>query len=225
MSHAHSQSQASANGPVQGPGPAPAPAIDDEMLNPSDEESDEEGDNARELRDLRRQATTHAQQVAAQAQQMASMQDMINQLTNQLMATPNERTVSRKPKIATPEKYDGSRNELRTFLTNIDLYCEYNEVPNDQEKILTANMHMKGKASDWMQPYVEDYLANISQRGTKEETQSLFESWTNFKTEIGRIFGEVDAKNQAEKAITRLRQTKSVSAYTAEFKQLQARID
>jgi hypothetical protein len=42
---------------------------------------------------------------------------------------------------------------------------------------------------------------------------------------MGRIFGEVDAKNQAEKKITRLRQTSSVSAYTAEFKQLQARID
>ncbi|KAK1909011.1 hypothetical protein P3342_011088 [Pyrenophora teres f. teres] len=42
---------------------------------------------------------------------------------------------------------------------------------------------------------------------------------------MGRIFGEVDAENQAEKAITRLKQTKSVSTYTAEFKQLQSRID
>jgi hypothetical protein len=42
---------------------------------------------------------------------------------------------------------------------------------------------------------------------------------------MGRIFGEVDAKNQVEKRITLLKQTKSVSAYTAEFKQLQARID
>ena len=42
---------------------------------------------------------------------------------------------------------------------------------------------------------------------------------------MGRIFGEVDEKNQAEKAITRLKQTKLVLAYTAEFKQLQARIN
>ncbi|USP74832.1 hypothetical protein yc1106_02106 [Curvularia clavata] len=67
--------------------------------------------------------------------------------------------------IATPEKYDGNRNDLRTFLTTIDLYCEFNKIPR-------------------------------------------------------RIFGEVDAKNQVEKAITRLKQTTSVSAYTAEFKQL-----
>jgi hypothetical protein len=34
------------------------------------------------------------------------------------------------------------------------------------------------------------------------------------------MFREVDAKDQAEKAITYLKQTKLVLAYTAEFKQL-----
>jgi hypothetical protein len=203
---------------AQGPGPsAPRPA-DDEMLEATDSEQDEENPNVTELRNLRRQARMHAQQ-------MAAMQDMMNQLTTQLLSTPNEKAVPKKPKMATPEKYDGSRAELRAFLTNIDLYCEFNEVPNDQEKILTASMHMKGKASNWIQPYVEDYLMDIQAKGTKDETRTLFTSWTNFKEEMGRIFGEVDAKNQAEKAITRLRQTKSVSTYTAEFKQLQARID
>ncbi|EMD84999.1 hypothetical protein COCHEDRAFT_1219688 [Bipolaris maydis C5] len=67
--------------------------------------------------------------------------------------------------MATLDKYDGNREGLRTFLTNIELYCGYHE-------------------------------------------------------EMGRIFREVDAESQAEKAISRLRQTKAVSAYTAEFKQL-----
>jgi hypothetical protein len=217
MSHNHSQSQASNGGPVQGPGPAVTPALDDEMLGPSDDE-DEDHPNVRELRNLRQQATIHAQQ-------MAEMQNMINQLTSQLMATPNEKPAVKKPKMASPEKYDGSRSELRTFLTNVDLYCEFNEVPSDQEKILMASTYMKGKASNWMQPYVDDYLKDIDAHGTRDETKTIFNSWTNFKEELGRIFGEVDAKNQAEKAITCLKQTRSVSAYTAEFKQLQARID
>jgi hypothetical protein len=76
-----------------------------------------------------------------------------------------------------------------------------------------------------MQPYVDDYLLDAEHRGTKAETRALFAGWAEFKEEMGRIFGEVDAKNQAEKKITRLRQTALVSAYTAEFKQLQARID
>ena len=67
-------------------------------------------------------------------------------MVSQLMATPNEKPPP-KPKMAVPEKYEGARNELRTFLTNIDLYCEFNQVPNDQEKILIANTHMKGKAA------------------------------------------------------------------------------
>ena len=65
------------------------------------------------------------------------------------MATPNERPVAtRKPKIALPKKYRGERDKLRVFLTNIDLYCEYNEVPNNQEKILIASTYMKDKASN-----------------------------------------------------------------------------
>ena len=217
MSHNHSQSQASTGGPVQGPGPAPTPALDDEMLTPSDEEDDDDAHNLRELRNLRRQATIHAQQ-------MAAMQDMLNQLTAQLMATPNERRMP-KPKMAPPEKFDGNSHDLWTFLTNVDLYCEYNEVPMDQDKILMASTYMKGRAAKWMQPYVKDYMKDQANRGTKNETQELFKSWDEFKKEMGRIFGEIDEKDQAEKAITRLKQTKSVSAYTAEFKQLQARID
>ncbi|KAH7562953.1 reverse transcriptase [Bipolaris maydis] len=210
-------SQASAGGPVQGPGPMPNPAIDDEMLTPSDDE-EETMDNPRQMvHSLRRQAEIHARQ-------MAEMQAMINQLTSQLMATPNEKPIQ-KPKMATPDKYDGNREGLRTFLTNIELYCGYHEVPNDAEKILMANSHLKGKAASWMQPYVEDFLLDINNKGTKDETRTLFSSWANFKEEMGRIFGEVDAESQAEKAISRLKQTKAVSAYTAEFKQLQARIN
>ncbi|KAI1676271.1 Retrotrans-gag domain containing protein [Pyrenophora tritici-repentis] len=197
MSHNHSQSQASTGGPVQGPGPVPNSAIDDEMLTPSDdEEVDEDAHHLRELRNLRHQAKIHAQQ-------MASMQDMINQLSSQLMATPNEKP-TKKPKMATPEKYDGNRDGLRTFLTSIDLYCGYHEVPDDKGKILQTS---KPKEQD------------------EDETRTLFSSWTYFKEEMGRIFGEVDAESQAEKAISRLKQTKSVSAYTAEFKQYQARIN
>ncbi|KAH7559971.1 reverse transcriptase [Bipolaris maydis] len=195
MSHNHSQSQASAGGPVQGPGPMPNPAIDDEMLTPSDDE-EETMDNPRQMVHTHEPADGHTKRKAYPETQDGN-----------------------------PDKYDGNREGLRTFLTNIELYCGYHEVPNDAEKILMANSHLKGKAASWMQPYVEDFLLDINNKGTKDETRTLFSSWANFKEEMGRIFGEVDAESQAEKAISRLRQTKAVSAYTAEFKQLQARIN
>jgi hypothetical protein len=97
------------------------PPLDDEMLDHV-----EIGDDPREaFLDLKRQSQT-------QARQITTLMETINQLTAQLIATPNERPhASHKPKMATPKKYEGGRTELRAFLTNIDLYYEYNEVPNN----------------------------------------------------------------------------------------------
>ena len=46
------------------------------------------------------------------------------------MATLNKKLL-KKLKIVTLEKYDRSRTKLRTFLTNINLYYKFNEVPNN----------------------------------------------------------------------------------------------
>ena len=76
-----------------------------------------------------------------------------------------------------------------------------------------------------MQLYIDDYLLDTDNKGTKAKTCTLFASQTEFKEEIRCIFREVDAKNQAKKKITRLRQITLVLIYTAEFKQLQAQIN
>jgi hypothetical protein len=207
-------------------GPSNNPTLDEDMLE--DEESDSEEDTPGPATTARPEVVAEnrrlREQVEQQARQISSVMELVTQLAAQVTRTPAEATTP-KPKISTPEKYEGGRNELRAFLTNIDLYCGFNGVPNEQEKILMASMHMKGRAAAWMQPYVEDYVEHQVTRGSKEETRKLFNSWPSFKEEMGRIFGEVDAENQAEKSITRLKQTKSVSSYTSEFKQLQAKID
>ncbi|EMD58075.1 hypothetical protein COCSADRAFT_104825, partial [Bipolaris sorokiniana ND90Pr] len=62
------------------------------------------------------------------------------------IATLNKKPI-RKPKIATLDKYDRSRTKLRTFLTNINLYYRYNNVPNNKKKILIANTYIKEKVA------------------------------------------------------------------------------
>ena len=47
------------------------------------------------------------------------------------MATLNKKKSVMKPKIAAPKKFDGTYTKLWTFLTNINLYCEYNRVLTD----------------------------------------------------------------------------------------------
>ena len=125
----------------------------EEMLEASNSDTKDDT-SAREIRNLRRQAQVQAQQIAA-------IIDIINQLSNQLIATPNERPVAtRKPKIAAPEKFRGDQEKLQIFLTYTNLYCEYNKVPTNQEKILIASTYIKDRASNQMQPYVDDYLLN-----------------------------------------------------------------
>ncbi|KAK1909012.1 hypothetical protein P3342_011089 [Pyrenophora teres f. teres] len=84
------------------------------MLDQEDTESETEeqtpdsGQHPREtMNDLKRQSRTQARQITA-------LMETINQLTAQLMATPNEKPrAPHKPKMATPEKYEGGRSELR----------------------------------------------------------------------------------------------------------------
>ena len=96
----------------------------EEMLKALDSDT-EDDPSAREIRNLRRQAHVQAQQIAA-------IIDIINQLSNQLIATLNERpAATRKLKIAAPKKFGGDQEKLRTFLTYTNLYCEYNKVPTN----------------------------------------------------------------------------------------------
>jgi hypothetical protein len=204
------------NTPATSSGPSTRPTDDNEMLDTDSEGEEPDAVSTESFNDLKRQTR-------AQARQIQSLMDLVNQMTAQVIAPHAPTTPA--PKMAAPEKYGGGRLELPAFLTNMDLYCHRHKVPNDQEKILTANLHMKDEAAIWMQPYVEDYLAHPTSATMKPDTRTLFASWSNFRDEMRRMFGEVDAEDQAEKAITRLKQTKSVSSYTTKFKQLQSRID
>ena len=121
-------------------------ALNNEMLKGSGLDSnslDRERNNLNQakVQDLKRQ-------LRIQARQIAAIQEIIAQIASQLIATPNERVT--KPKIATPKKYKRGQHELRTFLTNINLYYRFNRVQNNQEEILIASMHIKGKAASQM---------------------------------------------------------------------------
>jgi hypothetical protein len=63
-------------------------------------------------------------------------------------------------RLTSPEKYGGDKANLRSFLTNMEVYCSFyaGSFSNNQAKILAVNMHLKDKAAEWLQPYVADYL-------------------------------------------------------------------
>ena len=101
--------------------------------------------------------------------------DLVSQVTAQVLSADGHKS-EKKPRMPTLEKYREGRDELRTFLTNIKLYCAYYGKPTDQEKICTVGLFIKGKAAAWIQPYLKDYLANPNTLKLKLATRILFVS-------------------------------------------------
>ena len=170
-------------------------------------------------------ATVMANQANQIQQQAAQIQELMTAIG--LLQAGASAGGGTRAKMATPEKYEGGREGLRPFLTNMELYCRFNQhtFPSDQDKILAVGTFLKGKAATWMQPMADDYLQHDKLGDCKDDTQEVFKSWDDFKRHLKNVFGEVDEETQAEQKISRIRQERSVGQYVTEFKQLQARID
>src|SRR5215213_11763282 len=135
---------------------------------------------ADKIKELQRKLEELGEQ-EAQLRESRDQVDTLTDLAAQLVAQFGaSKTGKPKGKMASPEKYEGGREGLKPFLTNIDLYCRFNNVLNDHDKILAAGMHMKGRAASWIQPYTEDYLSNPDEYGTRADTQTLFRDWKSF---------------------------------------------
>jgi hypothetical protein len=173
-------------------------------------------------------ATTNPAQVIAQQQQrIQELMAAVKTLQEQTVQ-PGTMMVTSTAKVPLPPRFDGSREDLKPFLTGMETYCRFNRqaFPNDQDKIIMAASDMKGKASVWIQPLVDDYMDNEDDRsGCRDDTKRVFKTWESFKREIRIVFGEVDEAKAAVRKLRNLKQTKSASEYTAEFKQIQSQLE
>ncbi|KAK7185299.1 hypothetical protein PSPO01_08816 [Paraphaeosphaeria sporulosa] len=118
--------------------------------------------------------------LAAQASEIQQLKEQMAELIGQLQvqaAGTVATNIAPKMQFKVPELFDGDKEKLKPFLTNMDLYCRYNKqtLATDQDKILAAGMHMTRRAAKWMQPLTDDYLKNentITKYGT--ETKKTF---------------------------------------------------
>ena len=61
---------------------------------------------------------------------------------------------------------------------------------------------LRGAAQDWIQPYLQDYLANKHRTGLitnaiREDTKSMFRSIVGFSAAIRQVFGDIEEKHTA----------------------------
>src|SRR2546429_7655494 len=62
--------------------------------------------------------------------------------------------------VPTPERFDGSRNKLKNFLTQTELYIRFNRkaIPGTSDQVLAATTLLTGNAFTWVQPHVSAFL-------------------------------------------------------------------
>ncbi|RAL58494.1 hypothetical protein DID88_005198 [Monilinia fructigena] len=132
---------------------------------------------------------------------------------------PKEITINETLKIALPDKYQGSRQELDTFLLQLEIYFRFNQdkFTEKESKSIWAVSYLRGEAGKWIQPYLRDYFKH-DDRERMQPTRTIFDSFEGFKTEIRRIFGNSNELEVAEDKIFNLKQTGSALKYATEFR-------
>jgi hypothetical protein len=130
-------------------------------------------------------------------------------------------------KIAKPEPFEGERGKLRGFLAQLDMYMDTqsNRLQTPKDKVLLAASFLKGKAAEWIEPYITaQYHPRSDSDGDMldrdEELRKIFDDYTNFIDAIKTTFGQVDEKQAAGRKLRQLQQRGPASTYASEFQQI-----
>lgn len=133
---------------------------------------------------------------------------------------------SERLKMKEPEPFHGERDKIRGFLTQMRAYQRFNIKPTTTEasKVLHAASYLRGQALAWFEPRMRDYLENPGE-AKDGETRLMFEDYDEFEKRLKKVFGDTDEERKAERELARLRQTTSVAAYAATFRQVTSNLD
>ena len=139
------------------------------------------------------QSPTPSQAAQAQAAQAAQAQaDQAAPIVN----------LPLKPlKVGAPKRYDGSREGLELFFSQLELYYRFNTAQflTDQEKVLFAAFYLEGPAFAWFNVYLRDYLDNQADPKEQEDnTRQVMGSLKTFKTAMRKTFGILDKERDVE---------------------------
>ncbi|KAK6221473.1 hypothetical protein QIS74_04766 [Colletotrichum tabaci] len=83
---------------------------------------------------------------------------------------------------------------------------------------------LKGFLIQWFEPFLEEYLNNETLDHCSSEVRDIFANFQGFEDALKSLFQDPDGSRQAERDLAHLRQTKSATAYAAEFRRLCAQL-
>ena len=129
-------------------------------------------------------------------------------------------------KVNPPSEFNGRRDQIKSFQLQCKLYWELNpdKVIGSRKKVLFALSYFRGKALEWIQPHMEDFIDHPSGEGAKERTVEILASPTRLFTAMKETFDVGNDTLEADRDLRILRQRTSAAAYRAEFSILAAKV-
>lgn len=129
---------------------------------------------------------------------------------------PVQQTISqiKPPKIATPNKYNGTKGQkAEVFVNQVCLYMQMNAAAfvNKQAQVAFALSYLEGKASIWSQSLTDQLL---------DQEKMKLVTWKKFIESFKVTFFDSERLAKAEKDIRALTQTRTVVDYWIKFSEL-----
>jgi len=130
-------------------------------------------------------------------------------------------------KVNPPMEFTGRRDQIKSFRLQCKLYWEMNPEKfrnNQRNRLLFAMSYLRGKAADWIQPHMEEFIDNPSGAGVSARTLELLDNDASFFTALKETFDVGNDTLEADRDLRALRQKTSAAAYRAEFSILAAKV-
>jgi hypothetical protein len=124
----------------------------------------------------------------------------------------------REPKVPLPDKFDGSRQEYRAFISQMELVFMLNpsRYPSDAAKVGTIGTLLTGKARQWFTPFIEK----------AKDYADVLNDYSAFRKLMDSCFSDPDRAVIASNKIRRLYQGRRAAAhYAADFRALAVDLD
>jgi hypothetical protein len=138
--------------------------------------------------------------ITALEKEAAEHQDLINEVYTKV-----DDIGKNKLKIEAPEKFDGKREDLSRFLTEMLSYIEhYNaRFPDKETKTRYVASRLTDQAARWFEPTLKDYIDHASAK-QQVFTKTVFEDYDQFEKELRKVFGDQDERVYTQDRLVRL---------------------
>ena len=159
---------------------------------------------------------------------LAQMRTEMEQLRAQVQAAQGHPHAGNHgvPKFPKPEAFDGQKSNVRSFLTQAKAYLRVNAtITGPAAQILCVGNLLTGKAFEWWEPTLRDYLDNENDAERDEETNNTFVSYEAFEERLKTAFGDPDEERTATRHLKNLKQTGSAMHYNREFRRFATKLD